>query len=154
MCLTIPDNITRPFIAKRDIKVYKILTINILNEWHSPFMLKEYIPWETYTSDLEIVRTGRVEDGLHSIVSLKEAIELANDMRPYRYGEFIIIVEAIIPKGSRYYKGTFDKHYSSIASDALYITNKILWKDGTVTSVGFGNTVETYILRLLKKFIK
>lgn len=110
MCLS---NLTteEPQIAKRNITVYKVLikrSYDYLTLWRG-------VPIEigkTYTSKL--VKHGidasnnlRIEEGLHSYKhykSIKDSI--------------CVKVKCIIPKGSKYYIGTFCE-YVSIASDKL-----------------------------------
>lgn len=106
MCLIVKGDGT-PNIANRDIVCYKAV-------WQFSDRLCTYyrdVPiklGKQYRSKL-VYDYGEVEIGLHSLSSKEEARRLFNHA---------IVVKCIIPKGSRYYVGTF-------GSSRSYASNKI-----------------------------
>jgi hypothetical protein len=82
--------------------------------YKTPYQETEIKIGETYISKL-IKNNDRVEEGLHSFATLKDAKALTIIVScRYNY----VIAKCVIPKGSRYYKGKFDT-YTSYASDTL-----------------------------------
>lgn len=79
---------------------------------------------ETYTSEL-INENSEVKIGIHSFENLKDAF--ADSSR------YSIFAECIIPKGSRYYKGTF-LNMPSYASTAIKY-NKIISREDVLRCV-------------------
>ncbi len=120
MCLYSKTNI--PKIAKKDIKVYKIL--------HS-YKGKFLTPYRGYRMEegYHYMQTGKkfgikrnryygffIGMGLHAFTTLKEA-----QMKYSYLFEYAIIVEMIVPKGSEYFINPTDKE---ICSDNL------IWYEG------------------------
>lgn len=113
MCLYSKTNI--PMIAKKDIKVYKIL-YKINKKFLTPYKFfrmeegyhyiqtgkkfKVFLNWGMYLY--------RIEKGLHAYTTLKEARR--------NLFEYSVIVEMIVPKGSEYF---IDKINKEICSDNL-----------------------------------
>lgn len=101
-------------IAKRDIKIYKVL-YEFKGQYFSPYHNMEYVPNVEYSSDLVEIKTNEkyftVRNGLHSYGQLR-------DLKRMHKGESYVIFKGIIPKGSRYARGTF----GDIVSDKLIIT--------------------------------
>ncbi len=67
---------------------------------------------KTYESDLRIIDSSRIEEGLHSFKH-----------RPANYykDSNTIFVKCIIPKGAIYYKGIFDGHISYASNKLTYL---------------------------------
>ena len=97
----------KPEISKIIINGEVVFNVAI-DSYETPYRDFEVEIGETYTSKL-IKKSYSVDVGLHSFEKL-------NDTIIGGYGE--VIVKCIIPKGSRYYKGTFDGNIS-YASDTL-----------------------------------
>lgn len=70
---------------------------------------------ETYKSKILVFR-GTITRAIHSYVKKEDAILREKDRDVY-------IIKCIIPKGSRYYKGTFN-HIPAIASDTIIYGKK------------------------------
>jgi hypothetical protein len=78
----------------------------------TPYQNVEIKIGETHKS--ELIKYGpSIEEGIHSFKSLKAANYFAS------FEEKKIIAKCIIPKGSEYYIGEYDKGYVSYASDTL-----------------------------------
>lgn len=116
MCLYSKTNI--PKIAKKDIKVYKILgkiDKKFLTPYRSYRMNEGYHYIQTGKKFGVFLSSGmypyRIEKGLHAYTTLNAAID-------QKYHGLIsqIIVEMIIPKGSEYF---IDKIGKQICSDNL-----------------------------------
>jgi hypothetical protein len=105
MCLKIGK--AKVKIAKQDITCYKTLRVDGVGnkiKFTSPYMDFPYDLGKIYTVEMR-VRNGEVADGFHSYVE-SELLE----------GEDVF--ECTIPKGARYYVGTY-------ASEKAYASNKI-----------------------------
>jgi len=87
--------------------------VKISFSFETPFRNYPIEIGNTYTSKL-VKKGDNIEEGLHSFEFARDA-KLTNWALWYDEGT---IVKCIIPKGSTYYKGTFDGD-SSYASDAL-----------------------------------
>lgn len=120
MCLSLYSKYDTAKIAEKNMVVYKhiIKTTNSLNEevyessyQHTPVKLNEL-----YSSEL-IKEYNEVFKGLHSFNELNSANHAAMEYKE-------VVVECIIPKGSRYFIGQF-QNVVAYASDQL-IYKKIL----------------------------
>ena len=121
-----------PKIAEEDILVLKVLhrihTDDGTVKFVSPFRYFKYEVGVEYTSklnpDVEAFScAATVEEGLHSFVYDKSVINEYH--KPYNDLVCVVVAEAIIPKGSEYFVGTWIKENKSIASNKLRIV-KIL----------------------------
>lgn len=127
-----------PLIATKDIKVYKWLIVSSFSYFNpetndgivvskrepiyvTPYRWTQVKIGETYTSILDPVKIGQncwgkpspeVEKGLHSFGALKSAKE-------DNIGG--VICECVIPKGSKYYKGSFGGNVSYASDTLTYI---------------------------------
>ena len=115
MCLTSRRRISRK--ARRDIEVWKV----VLNYWHGPIFYPFVYKKDNKCEEFQKVAAMSsrfpwswwftVYEGFHSYDNKKDAEKLAN-----WYGDDPTkeahVVRAIIPKGSRYYKG-MDNDYCS-----------------------------------------
>lgn len=138
MCLDTNQN-QIPLIAEEDITVYKLLRNNGDGRLLSMYRYMHYQIGEEYTSELKYFTNeypvedaiAYVEEGLHSYSST--AIELVQFFAQNSdYNGDIIVVECVVPKGAKYYVGTFGG-YDSIASDRLR-TIRILGKEDVSSS--------------------
>lgn len=111
MCLTIKKG-SRKLIAKKDITVYKL--VEKFNDGYRTVYQKEPVKiGETYKSKLEKSRViNSVYIGLHSMADFDGADYISS------LGVNRLIVECVIPKGSKYYSGTFCGR-DSFASDTI-----------------------------------
>lgn len=121
--------------AKTDIPVFKILVRSIgyydgkVNTC-TPFQKTKMELGKTYTSPLER-EWFEVHHGLHSYAHFYDAEAMAKHLRRTRYyrgyrtGEIeLLIVDAYIPKGSRYYVGDHQGNGKSYASESLQVTTE------------------------------
>lgn len=115
MCL---QKVSRVYIAKEDIIVYKHV-IKCTDGFVSSYQKTEVQLDKLYTSDIRLNVDDRtnarfIEKALHSFVNLAIARVEAQHWRE-------VLVECVIPKGSRYHKGEFDgiTFVQSIASNQL-----------------------------------
>ena len=97
---------------------YKITCIKAFITPYQSFLVKE---GETYISELN-KHENEIQEGLHTFVNKADMVRIDRDY----------VAECIIPKGSKYYVGTF-MGYSSYASDKLTYT-KITKHEDFVTS--------------------
>jgi hypothetical protein len=121
MCLEIKKRLAL-YTAKKDKVVYKYIEKRF-GGYVTPYQGFPIKIGHKYTSDLKVEKDyyNIVEIGLHSFKNKKDAIEVAN-----KYYEHYI-VKCIIPKGSKYYVGTFDigsglyghKYMTSYASNEI-----------------------------------
>ena len=111
----------KPKVATKDIKVYKILK-EIHSNYLTPYM-RERINFINGKADLPTVKIKAyknwllgeffVEEGYHSFITLKEAKFNLN----FNFRSNVAIFNAIIPKGTKYFIGT----YNDIVSEKLII---------------------------------
>ena len=150
MCLYIAEH-PKQITAKDDIKCYKVLAAyptyekGKINEsktiYESPYQNMQYYLGET------IRESGRVKKGydygyydpvpmitrgcLHTFVNLDQAIDFTDRRWPhYSIHREWVVVECIIPKGTKYYEGMagIQNPRSSYASKVLHVTDKIVYK--------------------------
>jgi len=99
----------KPKIAKKEIKVYKVLDA-VEGEYFSPYKCFQYHKGYQYTTKMstsfysiswlnEINYYFKVEEGLHAYRNVSEIKRL------YCFGEREVIVEMYIPVGAEYYIG-------------------------------------------------
>lgn len=141
MCLSIKEKSCKQ-TAKKDIVCYKFLEQRFDKNMYwkhlyatiTPFMFKEITIGNTYESDLKIetffdggvlIKTNRVEIGLHSMTSKQDCINAASHW--VNEGRNQLIVKCIIPKGSQYYVGTYQclKSYASTAIQYVEVVETI-----------------------------
>lgn len=117
MCLT--SQRKEPFIAKKDLKVFKLLTRVGNNEYNTPYFdmpvkLNTTIKAESQRrTELQYGKTLILGGYIHSKIGLLQNMPLLNPS--------MVVAEAYIPKGSKYYIG---QDYD-VCSDKLFITDKI-----------------------------
>ena len=141
MCLSIKEKSCKQ-TAKKDIVVYKFLEQRFdknkywkhLGVLITPFTYKEITIGNTYASELKIetfheggvlIKTNRVEIGLHSIADKQDCIKSASHW--VNEGRNELIVRCIIPKGSQYYVGTYQgcKSYASTAIQYVEVVETV-----------------------------
>jgi hypothetical protein len=115
--------------AKRDLTVYKIIKEKN-GAMVTPYEEVKIEIGSEYRSDLVLNRNyGEVRFGLHSLKSIKSClpeIKFFKGLFDYRtYGYKLYIVKCTIPKGSRYYNGTFNALTDCLASDCI-VYNEII----------------------------
>jgi hypothetical protein len=128
MCLDIKRG-QKAIVAKEDIIVYK----QVMRKDKHPRTYKSFyreasvVLGKTYTSDL--IRDyfhNKISVGLHSLEYKEQAI------RDIEYTPSFpdqgILVKYIIPKGSKYYKGTFS-NMIAYASDTIIYTKEIVHEE-------------------------
>lgn len=145
MCLVI-TKFNKLKIAQEDIKCYKILFKSSVRQglFYAPYQLFNYELGVTYFTNISVsyncntfglsffryifykffndfLDVKGVNQGFHSFVNLKNAIEERNSDVDYKR---LVIGECIIPKGAKYYKGTY-LSYDGYVSDSIKI-NKII----------------------------
>jgi hypothetical protein len=145
MCLVI-TKFNKPKIAQEDIKCYKILFKSSVRQglFYAPYQLFNYELGVTYFTNISVsyncntfglsffryifykffndfLDVKGVNQGFHSFVNLKNAIEERNSDVDYKR---LVIGECIIPKDAKYYKGTY-LSYDGYVSDSIKI-NKII----------------------------
>jgi hypothetical protein len=117
MCLEIKKG-QRVKIAKEDITCYKVLLCKD-KSWYTFYKRMKIHPGSICRSDITILKSdfySTIYEALHSFTSLG----VANDFVYCRVKpSSSIIVECIIPKGAKYYIGTFEDSDDSYASDTL-----------------------------------
>lgn len=105
-----------PRMAKSDIVVWKHL-----EKWEGTFYTTYYNMeielGKIYKSKLDQSdEWGGVEIGLHSFKLKKEAVEDGQEE------DADVVVKCIIPKGAKYYKGTFGNFESYVSNSIMYTT--------------------------------
>lgn len=145
MCLVI-TKFNKLKIAQEDIKCYKILFKSSVRQglFYAPYQLFNYELGVTYFTNISVsyncntfglsffryifykffndfLDVKGVNQGFHSFVNLKNAIEERNSDVDYKR---LVIGECIIPKGAKYYKGIYSS-YDGYASNSIKI-NKII----------------------------
>lgn len=141
MCLT---NISKQKIAERDISCYKFFDtlpkysffgLNFGKMIISPYRRAEYKLKQLYDSHLYPSSSGwpvsvdEINVGLHSFKFKLDATIFARSRADYAetdYSKFLI-ANCVIPKGSRYFEGSFDV-FPSIASNAIIVEDVITLK--------------------------
>lgn len=118
MCLKLDKSkYPLPLLATEDLIVYKLVLAyhKNFNEYEkikycTPYYGSDVEIGCTYTSEFSFNGRGDVEKGLHSYCNLQDVQGIRS--------EFERIIKCLIPKGSRYFRGSFGK-YESLASDQL-----------------------------------
>ena len=112
MCLKITRD-SKELTAETDIKCYKFLLKYNENGLMTPFQSAKVKIGGRYKSKL-INSNNTIEIGLHSFVN-------SFDCEFYQIGlKNSEVVECIIPKGSKYYIGTFKGYASYASSEIIY----------------------------------
>lgn len=130
---------SEPYTAEGDITVYKVARMhrggaNKEPRYNAPFYGSRYILNELMSSRLRLVNRkdpiilNDVEDGLHGLLTKKDAFRLARKLR-WEYRNSIwksqyVVLECIIPKLSKYYLGKFND-MDGTASDYLIVKKEI-----------------------------
>lgn len=137
MCLNTFQS--EPYTAEGDITVYKVARMyrgGAYNEtrYIAPFRGSRYKLNELMISELFMVRRhdplapNGVEDGLHCLLTKKDAFRLARKLRwEYRNSVWkseYVVLECVIPKLSKYYVGRFNDMRGT-ASDHLIVKKEI-----------------------------
>lgn len=154
MCLYIGEH-PKQKTAKENIKCYKVLAAYPTYEkgkidekaetrYFTPYQNMQYYLGETIRENGRVKR--EYEDGycgyadpmpkisggcLHTFAKLDQAISFANHRYPmYTIHQEWVVVECIIPKGTKYYEGLTGPRNpkSSYASKVLYVTDNIVYK--------------------------
>lgn len=150
MCLYIGEH-PKQKTAKENIKCYKVLAAyptyekgkiieEVETKYFTPYQNTQYYLGETIREE------GRVKRGyedefrslptisggcLHTFAKLDQAISFANHRYPmYTIHQEWVVVECIIPKGTKYYEGMTGPRNpkSSYASKVLHVTDNIVHK--------------------------
>ena len=105
MCLI--SNSDRPYVADRDLTCYKVYIL-INNRHKSPYQRADMPKiGELTTTSLQKPGSFIIEKGFHSFVSFIDAV---NEVRLittiYSYETYIF--KCVIPKGTKYYEGSFN----------------------------------------------
>jgi hypothetical protein len=116
MCLYVKDQ-KEPLIADKDIKCWKVVYWSVFYDSYITCYREALVLFNTLIKDYNFQEKKTpyhiIDIGLHTIKTRKEARLLAK-----RYDKHIVI-KATIPKGSRYWKGSFEGIYDSYCSDAI-----------------------------------
>jgi len=115
--------------ARKDIYVYKQISSFVIDEgkimYVTPYRESLVVIGEVYKSEIYRDR-NTIEQGLHSFAKITDCFD--NSRRIYNHPIYYkgkdypvtpVLVECVIPKGARYYKGVFDGRFTSYASDTL-----------------------------------
>lgn len=134
MCLNI-NKFALKRIASKNIIVYKQLCsyeIDGRKYYITPYQKAKIVIGETYTSELIKDKNWQtVDEGLHSFANIPDCYDNSrHTANTYCIDGEIrqttpVLVECFIPRGARYYKGTFNGGYESLASNKL-VYNRIL----------------------------
>lgn len=120
--------------ATKDMVVYKLVKKKF-GKYYAPF---QDVPYKDNKMSSEIeVEDGwpgtfsYIRKGIHSFTTLSDAIDYCNESMTRQSMKKHVIVKAIVPKGSTYYKGyTFmmmflrSEDTNVIVSDSLVLTNE------------------------------
>ena len=135
MCLNLKSKFAIKRIATKNIIVYKQLCSYEIDGWKyyvTPYQKANVVIGHTYTS--ELIRDkhwNTIDEGLHSFANIPDCYENSRNTATVFVidGEIRhttpVLVECFIPRGARYYKGTFNSGYESLASNEL-VYNRIL----------------------------
>lgn len=120
MCFQIHSDHKEIKTAEEDITCYKVLRRTGkpflqffgLGKYEAPFQDTPYKLKQLNKVELESPRAGMIEIGLHSLITMAEAVRLINlcwgpEVEKYK------IMKAIIPKGSEYYVNPVREEYVS-----------------------------------------
>lgn len=143
MCLIInketEDTQINPMTAQEDITVWKVYRVSVkelnskddIDYLYSPYRLKYTrmgdqpeveMKSNHYTSPIESY--GYVEEGYHSVKNLEDAWALKIHLDESSICDEIVVMKCIIPKGSKFYQGTFRITYAMIKFDC-YASNNL-----------------------------
>jgi len=120
MCLNLADSDGNLLTAKKDMTVYKVIDDIGNQTFVTAFRRTEVEMGKTYKSKLGFsLNACAIEEGLHSFDSLYIAkfMSRMHRFQVPREGT-LVVAKCIIPKGARYYSGTFN-YWESYASDEL-----------------------------------
>ena len=110
MCLNLVKGNNKYKIASEDISVYKLLAYDG-EKFLTYFQLSPVEIGRTYVSEFSFNYDGDVEKGLHSFANPQDALN----------GQERLVCRCIIPKGSRYYEGSFANRVSYASNRLTYV---------------------------------
>ena len=109
MCFFVQELNNKPFIAKRDIAVYKVLSkCDDEMFWRSPYFSVNWVPDETKRIEKINVSAGTITVAFHSFYNKRVAEEILTE-----FSRNIFIFT--IPAGSTFYINTRDQEIVSTA---------------------------------------
>lgn len=117
-----------PRKARKDIICYKVLRPFNHEIAQSPYYHFNYILGQEYTSSLSFhcTPTFGIHEGIHALLDIKDAFELAVSETSYIDKLFFGIYECVIPKGSKFFRGVWGgDHMPSIATERLTVVRCI-----------------------------
>lgn len=120
MCLFVPDTVTSPSIAEDDIICYKVLEVRDRRA-SAPYMGTAYdIFGEKIDCGSDIHSEApewgsddvlTVHEGFHTFATFDGAMDIAGkfgDVHGHVDGDGFFVFVAVIPKGTKYFKGVFE----------------------------------------------
>lgn len=145
MCLFLTKNNSKQITATEDITCYKIFLLDenpYLNDkitFISLFQNYKYQPYTLYQNKEKIEKIPIVENDFmppefthiicggyfHSFANYADAKTYINYFNYFFNNKNYTIIQCIIPKNTKYYKGIFEDSFLSYASKSIYITNNI-----------------------------
>lgn len=118
MCLVLENKNDKPQIATEDIYCYKVLLKNFRDQGLATLYTKTPVSiGSTYESGFSFTEWGDIDCGLHSFGRLIQANNFIDVWLIPSTVEYVLC-KCVIPKGSRYYQGSFVSCLS-YASDKL-----------------------------------
>ncbi len=141
MCLYLRKNY-RIQTAKKDIPCYKVIYKRGEKEYLSVFQMHKVSLGKEYSTDpiraINKSNIRTVEKAFHSFASKKDAIIFSRKLKwtnPVTTIK-VLVIETIIPKGTKYYEGTFDyiddiNNYKKISVPS-YASQKIIYTKNIV----------------------
>lgn len=121
MCLEIFSNAIEQ-IAKQDIVCYKLVEQRPYCRYLKTYYQDTSVELgKTYTSTLKRPSDTRIEKGLHSFSRMGGIYAIYGVTHLGRKGTIVHIVRCVIPKGAKYYVGSFCGEKSYASSMVTYI---------------------------------
>lgn len=115
MCLIITDKFSEPLVATKAIRCYKVIYRHICTgQLRSPFMDSLIVFTSRLTARLSFSMSGDIERGYHVFTTKAEAKKFCDKEK------ICFVIPAILPKGSRYYRGRFDCSYGELNNKFIY----------------------------------
>ena len=147
MCLNIGTTAQHK-IAEHDITVYKVYIYDVkYGDFISPFHYFNMKINKCYTSDLTLDYSHglfKAIKGFHSFTNIRDAIKLRDELKELNFSTPFTICKCIIPKGSKYFEGVFERYddssmlfiqYHSIASDNIMIVDRLDTKNPVLDNI-------------------
>lgn len=153
MCLY--TNSATPFVAEKDIEVYKVVIVNGGKQtWSGPYYSEKSFPFDTEITETSKTKTFKLSGYLseyliaggwfHCVNNIKDGKRIIRDHNPYVN---IKLCKAVIPKGTEYHVDANHKEY--LATKTIVVKNP--YKTPVCNTISFSELANCLLLYSVKR---